>query len=130
LKHKPELDEAENSLMHELEEIIIKLSIQYIKIEDETITFKDKLKRVKDIKKTISSVKLPMDELPIETIKDIFDAMVVVDPENYVLVINPSGKKLDSETLKKVTGIKPLLKNISVSNKFKTPKIKWSIVIK
>ena len=64
LKHK-ELDEAENSLMHELEEIIIKFSIQYIKIEDETIPYNDKLKRIKEIKKAISSIELPMDELPI-----------------------------------------------------------------
>jgi len=101
LKQKPELDEAEHSLMYELEEIIIKLSIQYIKIEDETIPFKGKIKRIKDIKKAISSIKLPMDELPIDMIKDIFDAMVVADPENYVFVINVSGKKLDAESLKK-----------------------------
>lgn len=101
LKQKPELDEAEQSLMFELEESIIKLSIQYIKIEDETIPFKDKLKRIKDIKKAISSIELPMKELPMDTIKDIFDVMVIVDPENYVLIINASGKKLDLEKLKK-----------------------------
>lgn len=130
LKHKPELDVAEQSLMFELEESIIKLSIQYITIDDETIPFKDKLRRIKDIKKAISSVKLPMDELPIETIKDIFDVMVVVDPENYVLVINVSGKKLDGESLKKVTDIKPLLESFCISKIFKTRKIKWSIVLK
>ena len=101
LKQKLELDEAEQSLLFELEESIIKLSIQYIKIEDETIPLKDKLKRIKDIKKAISSIELPMDELPMDTIKEIFDVMVIVDPENYVLVINASGKKLDSEALKK-----------------------------
>lgn len=37
LKQKSELDEAEQSLIYELEETVIKLSIQYIKIEDETI---------------------------------------------------------------------------------------------
>ena len=130
LKHKPDLDEAEQSLMFEFEESIIKLSIQYIKIEDEIIPFIDKLKRNKDIKKAISSIELPMDELPMDTVKNIFDVMVIVDHEEYSLVINASGKKLDSEALKKVTGIKPLLENISVSNKFKTPKIKWSVVIK
>ncbi|MBM7453042.1 hypothetical protein JN09_000361 [Acholeplasma morum] len=68
LRQKPELDEAEHSLMYELEETIIKLSIRYIKIEDETIPFNDKLIRFKDIKKAISSIQLPMDELPIDTI--------------------------------------------------------------
>jgi len=37
----------------------------------------------------------------IDRTKDIFDVMVVVDPEKYVLIINASGKKLDSEALKK-----------------------------
>ena len=101
LKQKSELDVAEQSLLFELEESIIKLSIQYIKIEDETIPFKDKLKRINDIEKAISSIELPMDELPMDTIKDIFDVMVVVDPKNYILIINACGKKLDRETLKK-----------------------------
>ena len=129
LKQKPELDEAEQSLMFELEESIIKLSIQYIKIEDETIPFKDKLKRTKDIKKAISTIELPMEELPIDTIKDIFGVMVVVDSENYVLVINASGKKLDSESLKKVTDIKPLLERSCKSPKYNYSKITWSIIV-
>lgn len=75
----------------------------------------DKYKRIREIKKAISSIDLPMDELPLNTIKDIFDVVVVVDPENYVLVINASGKKLDSEAIKKVTEIKPLLESSCVS---------------
>lgn len=129
LKQKPELNEAEQSLMFELEELIIKLSVQYIKIEDETIPFKDKLKRFNDIKKAISSIELPMDELPMDTIKGIFDGMVVVDPENYVLVINASVKKLDSEALKKVTEIKPLLESNCKSKERDGFIINWKIVM-
>jgi len=129
LKQKPELDEAEQSLMFELEETIIKLSIQYIKIEDETIPFKDKLKRINDIKKAISSIELPMREMPIDTIKDIFDVMVVVDPENYVLVVNASGKKLDIESLKKVTEISPLHESSCLSKTKEINMIGWKIVI-
>lgn len=129
LKQKPELDEAEQGLMYELEETIIKLSIQYIKIEDETIPFIDKLKRIKDIKKAISSIELPMDELPIDTIKDIFDVMVVVDPENYVLVINTSGKQIDSETLKKTTDIKPLLERSCKPKTNEIDVINWKIIL-
>jgi len=129
LKQKPELDEAEQSLMFELEESIIKLSVQYIKIEDEIIPFKDKLRRINDIKKVISSIELPMKELPIDTIKDIFDAMVVVDPENYVLIINASGKKLDRETLKKGTEIKPLLGSSCKANNKIIDKIWWNVII-
>lgn len=129
LKKKPELDEAEQSLMFELEESIIKLSIQHIKIEDETIPLKDKLKRIKNIKKAITSIELPMDELPIDTIKEIFDVMVVVDPENYVLVISASGKKLDSEELKKITEIKPLLESNCISKTKEHNKIRWGVNI-
>ena len=129
LKQKPELDEAEQSLMFELEELIIKLSIQYIKIEDETIPYRDKLKGIKDIKKAISSIELPMDELPMDTIKDIFDVMVVVDPENYVLVINASGKKLDRETLKKVTDIKPLHESSCKSKDKESFQLTWKIIL-
>lgn len=129
LKQKPELDEAEQSLIYELEETVIKLSIQYIKIEDETIPFIDKLKRIKDIKKAISSIELPMKELPMDTIKDIFDVMVVADPKSYVLVINASGKKIESEALKKVTEIKPLLERICKSKIKQNEFINWRIVI-
>jgi len=129
LKQKPELDEAEHSLMYELEETIIKLSIQYIKIEDETIPFIDKLKRIKDIKKAISSIELPMDELPIDTIKDIFDIMVVVNPEKYVLVLNASGLKQDVEKLKKVTESKPLLESQCKSKTKDISEINWKIII-
>lgn len=129
LKHKPDLDEAEQSLMYELEETIIKLSIQYIKIEDETIPVIDKLKRIKEIKKAITSIDLPMDELPMDTIKDIFDVMVVVDPENYVVVINVRGKKIDDEALKKVTEIKPLHESICKSKNKQKELITWRLVI-
>ena len=129
LKQKPELDEAEHSLMYELEETIIKLSIQYIKIEDETIPFIDKLKRIKDIKKAISSIELPMDELPIDTIKDIFDTMVVINPENYMLVINVSGIKLDNEALKITTDDKPLLESSCKGKSKDIPYIYWKVIL-
>ena len=129
LKQKPELDEAEQSLMYELEETVIKLSIQHIKIEDETIPFIDKFKRIKDVKKAISSIELPMDELPIDTIKEMFDTMVVVNPENYVLVLNASGLKQDVEKLKKVTESKPLLESQCKSKTKDISEINWKIII-
>ncbi len=129
LKQKPELDEAEQSLIYELEETVIKLSIQYIKIEDETIPFIDKLKRIKDIKKAISSIELPMDELPIDSIKEIFYVMVVKDPKSYFLVINVSGKKLEGESLKKVTEIKPLLESVCKSRTKDIGILTWKIII-
>lgn len=61
----------------------------------------DKYKRISEIKKAISSIVLPMNELPLNTTNDISVVAVVVDPENYVIVINASGKNLCSEALKK-----------------------------
>jgi hypothetical protein len=129
LKQKSEHDVAEQSLLFELEESIIKLSIQYIKIEDETIPFIDKLKRIKEIKKAISSIELPMDELPIHTVKDIFDVTVVVEPENYVLVINFNKIKLNNETLKKVTDIKPLLGGDCKAQRKGLGTLNWNIIM-
>lgn len=129
LKQKDYLELAESSLMGELEEVIIQTSIKYVQMEDHIMPELDKYKRIKEIKKAIASVELPMDELPLNTIKDIFDVVVVVDPENYVLVINASGKKLDSEALKKVTEISPLLGSSCKANNKVIIKIWWNVII-
>ncbi len=115
--------------MGELEEVINQTSNKYVQIEDRIMPEIDKYKRIREIKKAISSIDLPMDELPLNTIKDIFDVVVVVDPENYVLVINASGKKLDSEALKKVTDIRPLLESRCKSKRKQNDLINWRIVI-
>ena len=122
------LEQADFALLSELEETIIKLSMDYVRIEDETLPIQDTLKHIKGIKKAIKSIELPMVELPIDTIKDIFDVMVVVDPENYVLVINVSGKKLDGEALKKVTEINPLLESSCKSKLKDSISTNWKII--
>jgi len=124
------LEQADFALLSELEESIIKLSMDYVKLEDETLPIQDTFNYIKKIKKAIKSIELPMVELPIDTIKDIFDVMVVVDPENYVLVINASGKKLDSEALKKVTEMKPLLESNCKGKNIGRMIIKWRLIIK
>jgi len=123
------LEKAELALLGELEESIIKLSMDYVRLEDETLPINDQMNHVKQIKKAITSIELPMTDLPIDTIKEIFDVMVVVDPENYVLVINLSEKKLDGEVLKKATGIKPLLESSCKSKRKQNDLINWRIVI-
>jgi len=129
LKQKDYLEQADLSLMGELEEIIIQTSIKYVQMEDRIMPEIDKYKRISEIKKAISSIELPMDELPLNTIKDIFDVVVVVNPENYVLVINASGKKLDSEALKKVTENKPLLESSCKSKTNEIVEINWKIML-
>ena len=70
-----------------------------------------------------------MDELPIDSIKEIFDVMVVKDPKSYFLVINASGKKLEGESLKKVTEIKPLLESVCKSRTKDIGILTWKIII-
>lgn len=40
------------------------------------------------VNRTIKSIDLPIVELPIDMIKEIFDVMLAIYPENYVHVIN------------------------------------------
>ncbi|MDO9628783.1 MAG: recombinase family protein [Acholeplasmataceae bacterium] len=122
------LEKAELALLGELEESIIKLSMDYVRLEDETLPIKDQMNHIKRIKKSIESIELPMVDLPINAIKEIFDVMVVVNPENYIAVINASGKKFDADTLKKVTEMKPLLESICIARTKKIKNIKWKIV--
>ena len=122
-------EKAELALLGELEESIIKLSMDYVRLEDETLPIKDQMNHIKRIKKAIESIELPMIDLPIATIKEIFDVMVVVDPENYVFVINTSGKKTGTKELKKVTEIKPLLESKCKSKINMMSIIEWEIII-
>lgn len=62
LKQKDNLELAELSLMGELEEVIIQTSIKYVQMEDRIMPEIDKYKRIREIKKAISSIELPMDE--------------------------------------------------------------------
>jgi len=99
--NKTILDPADKALIKELEDIIISKSIEYVRIEDEALPQKGSTSRVKEIKKAIKSIELPMVEFPVDTMKQIFDKIVIVDQENYVFVINTTDKSLDKEALKK-----------------------------
>lgn len=70
-----------------------------------------------------------MKELPMDTIKDIFDVMVVVDSENYVLVINLNDNKLGNEALKKVTDVNPLLKGSCIAKSKTSEMLNWNIAM-
>jgi len=109
INKKESLDPADRALLTELEDLIIKLSIEYINLEDQSMPLGETTKHIKDIKKAIYSIKLPMVELPFDTIKTIFDVIVMANRENYAFVINTKNKPLSKESLKKVAGINPLL---------------------
>jgi len=123
------LEKAELALLGELEESIIKLSMDYVRLEDETLPIKDQMNHIKRIKKAIESIKLPMGDLPIDTVKEIFEVMVVVDSEKYVLVINASGKKMSAEEYKKVTVYSPLLESNCIAKTKINHMLNWKIIL-
>jgi hypothetical protein len=124
-----ELDPASIALINELEDIIIKKSIDYVRLADEASPQQASTSRVKAIKKAIASIELPMEDLPIDKIKQIFDKIVIVDQENYVFVINTTDKPLEKETLKKVAEMNPLLESKCKAKNRGVEFVNWKIII-
>ncbi len=85
--------------------------------------------RVKEIKKAIKSIELPMVEFPMDTMKQIFDKIVIVDQENYVFAINITDKPLDKEALKKVAEMNPLLESKCKAKNNGTEYVNWKIIL-
>ena len=123
------LDQADKALIKELEDIIISKSIEYVRIEDEALPQRGSSSRVREIKKAIKSIELPMVEFPMDTMKQIFDKIVIVDQENYVFVINTKDKSLDKETLKKVAEMNPLLESKCKAKNRGVDFVNWRIII-
>jgi len=124
-----ELDPASIALINELEDIIIKKSIDYVRIEDQALPQQASTSRVKAIKKAITSIELPMEDLPLDKVKQIFDKIVIVDQENYVFVINTINKPLEKEALKKVAEINPLLESKCKAKNKGVTFVNWKINI-
>ena len=85
--------------------------------------------RIKEIKKAIKAIKLPMVEFPMDTMKQIFDKIVTVDQENYVFVINTTDKSLDKEALKKVAEMNPLLESKCKGKNKGVEFVNWKTVV-
>jgi DNA invertase Pin-like site-specific DNA recombinase len=124
-----ELDPASIALINELEDIIIKKSIDYVRLADEASPQQASTSRIKAIKKAIASIELPMEDLPIEKIKQIFNKIVIVDQENYVFVINTTDKSLEKEALKKVAEMNPLLESKCKAKNRGVEFVNWKIII-
>jgi DNA invertase Pin-like site-specific DNA recombinase len=129
INKKESLEPGDRALLSELEDLIIKLSIDYINLEDQSMPASESSHHIKDIKKAISSIELPMIELPFEAIRRIFDVIVVVDPENYVFVINTGNKVLSRDSLKKVTEVSPLLESSCKAKIKDLEYINWKIIV-
>jgi hypothetical protein len=70
-----------------------------------------------------------MVDLPIDTIKKIFDKIVIVDQENYVFIINTTDKSMEKDELKKVAEINPLLESKCKAKNKGVELISWKVVI-
>ena len=126
---KDELDSADQALMFEPEKIIIKKSIKYVQLEDETLLQQGSASHVKEINKAITSIELPMEDLPIAKVKQIFDKIVIVDEENYMFVINTANKPLEKESLKKVAEINPLLESRCKAKNKGVEFVNWRMIL-
>ena len=124
-----ELDPASIALINELEDIIIKKSIDYVRLEDQALPQQASTSRVKVIKKEIRSIELPMEDLPIDKVKQIFDKIVIVDQENYVFVINTTSRPLEKESLKKVAEMNPLLESRCKAKNKGIEFVNWKIIL-
>lgn len=82
-----------------------------------------------EIKKAIKSIELPMVEFSIDTMKQIFDKIVIVNQENYVFVINTTDKPLEKETLKKVAEMNPLLESKCKCKNKGVEFVQWKIIL-
>ena len=122
-------DSADIALFHELEEQIIKFSLEYIKIEDEYIEYEQGHKEAERIKKTITSYDYPIQELTTEIVKSIFSNLVIVDDKNYIVVVNIKNKPLTTDELKKAATAKPLLQSKCKSKAKNVNAIYWKIFI-
>ncbi len=70
-----------------------------------------------------------MVEFPIDTMKQIFDKIVIVDQENYVFVINTTDNPLEKEALKKVAEMNPLLESKCKGKNKGVEFVDWKIMI-
>ena len=121
-------DSADASLLSELEDMIIKFSLEYVELEDEAIEYSDLFKSVNRIKKAITSYAYPMQDLTSDIVRSISSYVVVIDKGNYAVVISLQNRELIPEELKKAATFKPLLQS-KCKSKLTDNIINWTINI-
>ena len=102
-------DSADAALLSELEDMIIKFSLEYVELEDEIIQYTNVFKSANGIKKAVNSNAYPIQYLTSNIVRSIFSYVVVIDCENYAVVISLQNRELTSEEFKKAATAKPLL---------------------
>jgi len=112
----------------ELEDAIIRLHLEYVGLEDKYYELIEMQKRPQELKKIISGYDYPFKVVDLEVVKSIFSNLVVVDPENFVFIINVTNKKLTPEDMKKAATANPMLKGICISKQNSIKNIYWQVV--
>jgi DNA invertase Pin-like site-specific DNA recombinase len=121
---------ADHTLLMELEKRIIEDSICLVEMEDEYETNYDYEENVRVIKKKIAEGKEPLASLDEYDFKSIFCNMVILDNNEFGLIINTSNKKLNPADYENLYICPPLIKGVTRFKK-KTIDIKsnWEILV-
>lgn len=127
LKKKDKRDAAELAMLKDLEDEIIKFSIEYIKVEDQRIEYDQILKHAKRLKENIKSLKYPLESITPEALISIVSNLVKIDDENYALLINATSLEGGPEAIIKAIANKPLLEGDCKTHYSKT--FNWKIII-
>jgi transcriptional regulator with PAS, ATPase and Fis domain len=122
-------DSADAALLSELEDMIIKFTLEYVDLEDEAIQYSDVFRSAYKLKKAITSQSYPIQDLTSDIVKSIFSYIVVIDKENYAVVINFQNRELTSVELKKAATAKPLLQSKCKALSNDVDYINWKIII-
>ncbi|HAU65910.1 TPA: hypothetical protein DCW61_01040 [Candidatus Uhrbacteria bacterium] len=121
---------ADHTLLMELEKRIIEESICLVEMEDEYEAKYDYEEKIRLIKKKIAEGKEPLASLEDYDFKAIFCNMVILDHNEFGLIINASNKKLEPRDYENLYVCRPLIKG---TTRFKTKRIDiksiWEILI-
>jgi hypothetical protein len=123
-------ESADHSLLMELEKRIIEESICLVEMEDEYETKYNYEENIKKIKKKIAEGKEPLANLEDFDFKAIFCNMVILDHDEFGLIINTSNKYLEPSDYENLY-VCPALTN--GTTRFRKKKIdiksKWEILV-
>ena len=122
-------DSADATLLSKLEDMIIKFSLDYVELEDEMIEYASVFKSANRIKKAITSNAYPIQDLTSDIVRSIFSYVVVIDNENYAVVISLQNKELTPEELKKTATAKPLLQSKCKALSSDVDYINWKVLL-
>jgi hypothetical protein len=123
-------ESSDYSLLMELEKRIIEESIVLVEMEDEYETKYNYEENIKKIKKKIAEGKEPLANLEDFDFKAIFCNMVILDHNEFGLIINTSNKKLDPRDFENLYVCPPLLKGVTRIKKKRIDfKSSWDILV-